>query len=389
MVCFRGSKNYAKSFTQQVQSLEMWFHHAEMGESLLQFMRLNGCNDIKKIKFCGVNWSKSFADECDFFVQNVEIVSFYVLWSKRHDVHLDEIVKHLPLLSHLKVVGYETKLPTIKLSRLVVFEYDISIQPNLEDLENFLQQNPTVRRCTVHVYSHNINFIQRLLKIVSKSSIAELFLECDKEIDFALIRNELTQLDERKNFKRLELKILANHMRNPTELAFLKSFNGFHLKHDEVSSMNRYIRAFSSYVNLTTLWIEAHVSEAFAENLSQNLRNLQEFYFDGYQIWKTIAPFVRYSPKLKKIIVLNSCSDEDDEDEYSSIATLNAERKMLEDATELTIYLAAYDRVEYILTPNDDCSNELVQVKHIIMSESDDPELRNPLISYKFSCEEI
>lgn len=359
----------------------------EMDERVLQFMERYCSKNIKKIKFCDVTWTKSFADGMKEFVQNVESVTFFWL-SYPSDVNLDEILKHMPFVRNLKVDCHKmVKLPTVECPNLETLEYSIT-GPLADDLAKFFQTNPSIKRFTCHMPNHNtdIDTLKQLLKIViDNGNIEELFLSFGSKIwvNFALIRDELKMLDGRKNFKRLEIK--SEGFVNASEVATLKSLTGIHLTAGTHFSstyiLNVSLQDISSLVNLKTLHVEGKMNRASAESLAQNLINLQEFYYieEGDQLEKIetlYMPFVRHSPKLAAMILktmaVTGCPD---------IEKLNAERGNLKDATKLDVH---FDFLRKKKLRPVSSQGEFVNIQEAKAIYGSEPDYSSPLKTCKF-----
>lgn len=374
VIDFCRIENYQKCFAPQ----SITVRYSEMNAKFWKFMRSNCGPKIKKIIFNGLYWTKLFDEEIKFTLQHVEIIAL-MLW-KKTNIRLDDVLKHLPLVKNVKIDGFDVvDLPHTICPQLEVFDCRINHPSMADALKNFFLQNTTVKRFTCRIRRPNSDLIKKLLKNVIHTKIEELFLafHTADEIDFTLIRNELKMLDARESFKRLELE--TNSMKNLFELASLKTFKGFHLCTWQFNRTSERVSEINSFIHLTILMIGSLTVNVFNENLLYNLPNLMELYYFGgvicmYVPSEMIVPFVRYAPKLIKFVV-----NFDEAFGHLCLERLNAERSQLKHASNLVIYLKPS------ITTENYTNNCLVRVKYITTSFSEDPDLTNPLIPYKFS----
>lgn len=386
---------YQSRFGRFVKSVRFMFGDNELNGDVLQFMRNNCCKNLKEISFMGANWCKVFTDGIKEFIQNVD--SFSVLITPRckmSEVHLNDILKHMKRLKYIKVDHTRNvKLSAIKCPKLQGFEYRVD-EPIIDDLKAFFKQNRTIKRFTFEfrTQSNSMDKIKQILRMVNETiNIEELFVlfYANRLIDFTLIRDELKELDERKNFKRLEVLGRSPYMTNLFELATLKTFTGFHYYTAYyIHDWNSDLLAFNSFVNLTILQIFGKMESIFTEALLLNLKSLSELHYLQYaskdeepKMETVITPFVRYSKKLAKIYLFSL-----DVDTYLNIEILNAERKMLLNAAKLTIYSDF---------PRTKVSPAVLERECVIIKEVSsqilycEANLSNPLIDQKMICKEL
>lgn len=278
--------------------------------------------------------------------------------------------------NHLKYFNQKLECVTIGFRRKTLDE---------RQLTDFFRQLSAIKRFVCTMRCPNTEWMRQILKVVARSVIEELFIACPPsgEIDFSLIRDEFKALDERENFKRLELKLVLNEKetKNLSELASLKSFTGFHIHYSsnhldppqlELFSVLHHIPEIDLFTNLTTLEIQCCVKEwiilTLSVSLSHKLLNLEEIYYNDHRLidfQRILIPFIRNTPKINKIFIINNLIEEEEFD----IPELNMERSLLKDATKLTIFLPMEKQREYI-TMNNGESKDLVNIKRISFTSS-------------------
>lgn len=390
MVRFKEFGLYMETFRSQIKNVVVDFERYEMDEQLLQFMRKNCNKNIRRITFIFKSWSASFADGIKEFLQSVEVVS--LIQPHRIDACFGDILNDLPHLKVLKIDDMGTaKLSLIACPRLEVFECYVRCESRLDELHQFSKENKTIKRftCRICLYPPNVTFIKQLLKGVTGSLVEEFFLESHDifSIDFEMLQKELRELDEHEHFKRFELRTNAKKMKNSFELATVKSLTGLHL-----SNLNRKIPEINSFDHLTTLVIHGDLRESVAKSLPKIVPNLKEFYYNlnhcyhEDKVSKILLPFVRHSKHLVKFVFIDCRVKE----KHFNITKLCAERKKKSGATKLTIYLAPNTLDEIALAASR--SNEgdgLVTINWAIKEYSQEPDLKNPLISFNFSRADI
>lgn len=337
---------YGECFSQQMRNV-MIIYDGVLDEQSLPHIRRNISRNLIKINFSCWGWSKSFADGIKDFLQCIESVSFDI--KKTEPGSFVDILQYMPHVRSLGIHYYTAGVgvPAMILPKLEAIE--ITGYPVMNQLKNFFQENLTLKRFTWRAGKrYNLDLTKELLRLIADSSIEEFFFDrLDTEVDFALFENEFRTLDKRESFKRFEIELYGQNIKNISILSSLKSFTGFHISFGMLLGAP-YYSAFNLFVNLTTLSINLRlqpVCPTLSENLSQHLNFLKEFYLfqthGGFcplllsgDLSDVIMPFNRNSAKLEKIFVIIN-------DKYPrfNVEWLNTERKELKDATKLTIYL--------------------------------------------------
>lgn len=350
---FYHDESYVRCFSKHIQSIEIC-ERVKMDDKLLGFIRTNCCPNIKNIAFNNYRdgtWSETFVNGIKDILFKAEAIDLCGT-----PEHLSDIPKYLPAVKKLRIqfmLQYEDNfeglklLRTMKCPRLEEFIYSTN-QSMLGDLKSFLEQHETIKRFICITSDLETECFKQLLKIVAATNISELFVAnfdgC--HIDFALIRSEFEMLDNCAHFKRLEVCLddgipTGRSINNIFGLASSRSFSGLYLSEWDCP-MVQFNPASNLLTNLTTLTISYYISELDALNLAQKLPNLNRFTcFDEKAI---LTPFVRYTPKLTKIIVMYYDFEHKSDDELPDLQMLNDERNKLNGATKLIIYLT--DEIE-------------------------------------------
>lgn len=401
---FRGPEKYAKYFSKHAKSV-VYFGHYEKNEQLVQFMRSNFSKNIKKFSFYGVNRFKSIGREIREFLQQVEILSCTIV-SNRIDVCFDDILNNVPRVKILHIdlpkSIKKVKMPRIEMSCLEVLWFRSNFSLVMNELERFLQCNSTIKRLTFELWRAKTNDVKKLFEIVIRSKIVELFVEFCSEslseepflfIDFGAMRKEVEMLDECEHFKRLEVRFDFNRTEGLGVYllslmgSWLRAFKGLHIHN--LHNRDGFTQFLRCHTHLTVLSIDQRFKEVNHEIhqlLSKELTNLEEFYYYRQNqhgqitsnVKEIISFYVRNTRKLYKIVVLNL----EAEDSSFNALEFSEQRKKLNDGIELTIYVAS-DKKE--TTTVSDNASELVTIKRISIVYSDELDLPNPFIRYRFN----
>lgn len=270
-----------------------------------------------------------------------------------------------------------------------------------DKLIGFLQRNPNVKSLTwdFHFKYDEFDAEDLIQSIVDNGvNLEELFLSIYHYSRLAPICQVLRGLCERKNFKRLELRFYgfaADRMttKDADELTSLSKLDGLHFHVFE--NFRELHRSIGALKNLKTLQLNLHYMwewefRRFVDELAQSLPNLEQLYYVNVNRYRTFSvkslfpPFVRYSPKLRKIVMANIYKFED---EMNHIPKFNEERAKLNGARELTLYWEKDVFNMYTSVISDlNAANGLVKIKQI--------SIHNQIFSIKhpfvqIACEEI
>lgn len=347
---FDSNERYIKCFSRKLQSFVLSFPEGKMNDELLQFMRTNCGENIKEITFHGWQYSKSFEEGIRTVLKNVETITIDS-HAGNSNMRLDVVLHNLPALKHLNA-GYFADVESwrnVKGLQLESLSCNVDRRMGLGsvNLQRFLWRNPKVKclKCAVD----DDDLIKPILKKVAKVAQIEelLFIFHCWRTDFSSIRNQLKILDERAGFKRFGLTITdGSCLKNVFELASLKSFSILRLWDCEFSDMEKHIPELNLMVNLEVLEFvgENSINDKIAMNLSKNLVNLRKLAFLENKEWlpkknvvDVLKTFIRNAPKLTEI-ELQECGI-DEKELSSNVPVFIAERKKLENATRLIIFI--------------------------------------------------
>lgn len=298
-------------------------------------------------------------------------------------------------------------LRRINVQSLEVFDYTFTFYETLKnaadelnDLRIFFRRNINVRRFICRVIMDKLDLVKKLLAIVAEmENIDEFFLVIysdkeDRDLDFALIADDLKMINDREQFKRFELKVdLNKKMKNLGKLSCLNKLKGLLLPMIENGNFDEVdISSICSFTNLKLLQIDpmyyngdyVYVHDTFstirrifcsldsrAETLvhtytllAKRLTKLEELHCaevrtisedNRISMNEFIRPFVRHSANLRKI-VLPFIKIDTNVLEY--VEQLNDDRTLLANAKKLTIFV---DETQNDLQESMD--NDLVDIK--------------------------
>lgn len=342
-LCDDRPQQWIECFSQQLQKITLWFPETEMNDELLQFLQTNCSDNIKEIMFIGSKYSKSFEKGINAFLKNVETIRI-TCRGDGSGMRLDVVLNDLPLLKHLeffyvgkfsKIKGWK-RVNCTQLESMTCHFCGTTIKTKLK---RFLQQNPSVKRFTCNVHRPSTAMMKQVLTAVTKSvNIEELIIEVD-DIDFALIRNQLQCLDERKNFKRLGLRVSSSWMRKSFELASMKSLSFLSLHHNQrFFGMEHHFAAVSQMVNLEVLELNGHffINELIAADLSKNLTDLKRLILFEVELLSDVCKSFASNARQLIEIELRLCRF-DKQELLSNVPMMIDERKKLENAAKLVI----------------------------------------------------
>lgn len=314
---------------------------AQLNERSLKSLRTN--KSLKRLRFDGVNWTKKFIDEIKDLVRDVESIEFQRLnfLMEQANKSLDDILKHSPEIKNMKIYG-PGRYPTIKFLKPEDLAFDL-LYERIDDLCIFLQRNDTIKRIDCHVVHYSAELMKQLLISISRSNVEECFLDFHypPDVDFTSILHQLKMLDQRNNFKRLEISGKHWCLENVDLLASIKSLKGFHLKINNKTDTSKLIAPFSSLVNLTVLDVSLKMGKKFAESVSQSLVNLMELYYRDLEgslcedsVETEVLPFVTHCAKLVKMFLFSGVAKKGLQE---NIAMYCTERAKLPNAARLII----------------------------------------------------
>lgn len=360
IVDFFEQKNYIKCIRQYVNKIHIIVKEDESCDRFVEFIQENCGKNIKIVRLCGSNWTKSFGEGIKCVLENIQTVMF--IGSKNH---FDHILCECPNIKQLEIFEYNfdaTTLPQSHYPTLEVFEFECFEwgSNSFDNLAAFFQRNPQIKRFIVKNFQSTIMNKRLLSMLVESTNIDELFLHLrDRECDFRELHSEFKMLTDRDNFKRLELK--GGDERTINALGQLQHFTNLHLrKYWKGASIN-----INQLINLKTLRLDGfNLNEATATAMAQHLQSLEQFHYEKFyppiEIKECIKPFVRYSKKLTEMVVVTN----DLKDNNKDMPKLNTERRKLANTSKLIIFIDDCCNVNWIKTMNG-VENDLVDIQSV------------------------
>lgn len=225
-----------------------------------------------------------------------------------------------------------------------------------------LQINTTIKTLVCHFF-HTAD-VQRTLKTIAEMDIKleELYLAFCYKTNTEDICNELKPLCDRDNLKRLEICFHSDSHESMTFSSIEKlkmltnSLTGIHC----ILLLKSVMPLIASLSNLTTLHVGFSSVDLFHNIcnmtlLAKNLHDLEEYVLEqhftsgsSYEWAYVITPFVRWSVKLKTIMLLSQYGNYNMNDEFRHVYRSNEFRKKLKGSSKLTIFFdeQAWDTFE-------------------------------------------
>lgn len=402
VIGFQHSENFVKCFSRYFQDVVVIGMSREKNEKFGQFIQTSCGTNLRSIVFQDCYLSNLFLEGIANHLRNIESMQLlYQCYDDKDKFSADDILKYCPRIRFLRICNPSeeiVRLPQEEYETLEELAFHRIDSDQKTDLTNCLKQNPNIKKFICSMQYEQTDLVKFVLyAIIGTLNIEELFLEFNGDhIDFALIREELKMLDDRENFKRLEIKVTNFNksvpaLKHKLDLPVMKRFSGFHLKYwDErvLNDLGQRLSTFDAFVNVKILQIDSlAISHKLATNLASNLPNLEEAYFTRGSIaagalnLHIFRPFVRHAPKLSKLFFLNVTGF--DEDDYK-IGWLNEERKKLENekkSEKLTIYMNR-DFMKIFRISNRSMETYLVNIKIILMDNNHTWNHENPFLGF-------
>lgn len=253
-------------------------------------------------------------------------------------------------------------------------------------LATFLQRNPQIKRLTCRFPRNNDAAKEVLRVIIENSNIEDLFMYANGTSamvnnggisNFKLCLNELKALDNREQFKRLEIFLSADVcLENVVDsLSSLNKLTGLYYNRwlDRCDG----IKVVQSCIHLTVLELShSKLSKEDADGLAISLRNLEELYLSYQPVYiEVLRSFVRHCKHLYKIGIILYFVDMTELKE-NDVLELNKDRNKLDGARKLTIYWESFG--------NKMISSKLVDVKHTKLHYNDSTDRPNPFMTKYF-----
>lgn len=341
-------EEYVAIFSRYLLNVSIQVSPFSMGEDLADFM-ISAVNEkTKKLVFSSgtSQITSSFADDIKSILENVERIEFSM--SFPNAIQFNDVLKHCKRIQQLvinpdAILSTTYKLPTVQLKTIEYFQCDLFESAMVQNLDIFLKLNSTLKRfaCTIGKQNcpSNVDVASCLNPVVTDATnLKELYLQfCLVQVDWASVRNEIDVLSSCRHLDQVKMKFCG------TDIAGLPSIESLtHLHLDRVKNAPNFISNLKLFDHLKILIFECvPLHKDFAENLSKNIRSLEEL-----TIWEDkaiipwdcadlIKPFARHSPNLKKINLRVYIFT----DNGNQVIKLNKIRVRLNDACLLNITL--------------------------------------------------
>lgn len=349
--------SYLNCFSRYILNIRIFSMSADMQKKFAQFIQTNCGTNIRNVSLHDCQLSESFLLKVIKNLANVESVDISDYVNKTFPSI--EIMKYCPHIKYLRVAHEVTELRRISSSSLNVLELGCLTVANKIEVEKFLKTNSNIKRFVCNEVNYdNMELVKWLLKTVRNTkNIKELFVGfVSTKIDFTVIHDELQALDKRTNFKQLHIKIrgssndfIGSTIINPFELTMLNSLVGFDLidgnNLDEIFGwLNEHINCFKTPAFHNLKYLQLNLSKITKElemNLTHNFPSLEELHLAPIEhslnvemVQTFLCDIIRSASQLTSIFL-----PKDGIFDKKFIKWLNEERKHLDDAKQLTLFI--------------------------------------------------
>lgn len=436
----KPSLGYVQCFEENIQNVVLKgspFHSKqqtfECPIKCLEFACSQTNSGYKKIQFNSFAfYNKMDGDLCINNWKKVETVSFFRceisedFWNKMRFSDAS-CLKNLVFQSGhgFQTDGYDiphlrTKwIASINIPKLEHFQYFCSTRAefkvvHVQHLSSFLQRHPKLKSFAWEIdgFGFEDSVARQLGPIVKYgTALEQLFLKFQDPVDLEDVYSELKPLIERVNFKRLEIEHADGD---------LWVYPQKESKHKSTFPLTKLIglhyRGFPMHLSefaasLTNLKILHFICNEYSYDMTeiaQKLENLEELVFDDAEFDDSlikrntllreskskITPFIRYSSKLKKVILCIRTSKNNKRDVWdeNTIYDFNKYRmelkvsKHLEDASLEILFGGDYYSEDFINSLRISRDDFLVKMKKVVVMY---PVLniKSPLFNLTCECE--
>lgn len=276
------------------------------------------------------NWINYLEPKVENKLEKVSTIGF---WDCRCQNFYELILKHCQSMSTLVMHKVNTvdddgdQFLLQSYPNLLNLQCCLNNKPALRKLSTFLQRNPRIKSFTWHFNGYTLDEVVTTIQIIVEFGISleKLFLSfadinCDV-VDLEKICVELQPMNDRTNFKRMELDfdyLWLDEEQHGTERQFLNIDKLTSLK--KLTGLYRIPQTISdtSLRNLTALHLKIDEGEELCYNekelvrVAQNIPNVEELIIYGVLDKESknnhfdinlIQPFVANSPNMEVIIV--------------------------------------------------------------------------------------
>lgn len=305
------TRDFIKCFTGCIRIVHIKQFSQKHSSKISHFLRSNWNGNIQKLSFEQMNQTKSFVNDIKGILNGVETLEFHDIPTNGEVVR--EMLNCCGQLKNLKIRNNLLRTFDVRCPTLELFQCRIDSKYNAIKLEKFLRKNPNVTTlvCSFQNKDNGTkNFIDVIQVVLNVSTVTELYLKIstrmNKHNDWNSICNELNKLNERTDFKRLEI-FVDNDV---CKFSSIKSLNGVHvdnLEFVEIATINRFAQLKTLYVNNNPPKPNLYF-EAFSQNLpavETLFLDINELHTDTERdsIYSSVSVFVANSPTLKKLIL--------------------------------------------------------------------------------------
>lgn len=197
----------------------------------------------------------------------------------------------------------------------------------IDELKMFFEQNPNVHSFAIDadlLWTNRCLFLTGDMKLEQFAVYCHCF-NCDVRPD--MLVNLLNRLYERGFYQRLHLYTGSNFF---DQIASVNALEKLFLQVYEIDS------PLPALDSIEELGINCFISDKSSlEAIARDLTNLKRLYVEYISSIFDLFPFIRQSPKLKKIYINRKCINNR---LFVDLWMLNRQRKQLTGACKLTIY---------------------------------------------------
>lgn len=334
---------------------------------LMQFMQSNWNGNLKYLRFSYGFYIDSIQQNFEAMLKDVEVLRFICV-SKRFKA-VNDMLKYCPHLEILQIdkgfipaAGEYTECP-----KLDIVQCNVVDQHTTDRLTKFITKNPSVSKlvCTLDkTWKMNLNNVVKLLSTMN--SITGFYLKIQdtqhtfNDTDLQFVYQELKKLDKMDHLNRLELSInsietlhsynyAAKQPANSLRMDKLQKLIGLDA---DLSISKPLIDNQFDQLQTLRLFMLFEDDEPMIK-ITKKLPSLEEVHLVLYEIRDSHFEFIAQLPKLRKF-VLQLANYGGFEfynrvygDMHSRMSSLNEQRKKLQHASKVIIFLLCVQNEHY------------------------------------------
>ncbi|KAG4075363.1 hypothetical protein HA402_003154 [Bradysia odoriphaga] len=309
------NKNYVRCFSKFIQNLSIDFLRGDH-DVLAAFLQ-KYCNSRPKIvQFKCTYLPESFGNKIKIILENAETIAFRnCLVDSGSIMDRCDNVKHLFIVENLLNDQHEQVEQVLRATypKLEHLHCRYAGYLDMENLKLFFRNNK-VRSITWYFFRKHWNIIHDCIETILTYAVdlEELFISIEgQNYNFTKICQRLSQLDECKKFKRLELQFVGEEvegkiMSQGGAMASIKSLVGLHFC--AFRNFQNIVPFIKQNPNLRTLQLkkDSEVDDVFFPLPNPSLYalpNLEQLHLIGLlKNFNYIHSYVLNSPKLKTVV---------------------------------------------------------------------------------------